>query len=156
VIHMKVNKEEIVQKFIGSVFEEQGRNLDPKLLSKHRLGKSSEPMTKNIWKTGEFADEGESDDDEKHRSKSIQVVLRHLNACVTIPSMELKEGVSINAPEQEEHGLTAKEKKSIRRELNEFAKKLERQKTRKKTTTALDPKEDAQNEPLDLHGLIEN
>lgn len=70
--------------------------------------------------------------------------------------MELKEGVFINAQEQEEHGLTAKEKKSIRRELNEFAKKLERQKARKKTTTATDPKLDMKNEPLDLHGLIEN
>lgn len=103
---MKVNKEEIVQKFIGSVFEEQGRNLDPKLLSKHRLGKSSEPRTKNIWRTGEFEDEGESDDDEKHRSKSIQVILRHrnakkllgpLNACATmLPQPEQKEGTPAN------------------------------------------------------------
>jgi hypothetical protein len=56
--------------------------------------------------------------------------------------------------EYETQGLSNKEKKTIRRELNEFAKKLGRKMTRK--TTQEKKSEETKQEPLDLHGLIEN
>jgi hypothetical protein len=72
---MKVNKQEIVEQYIGSVFLEQAhRDLDPKHFSKHRRGNSFEAIPKNIWMTEDFVD----DDDEVgldregiNRSRSI-------------------------------------------------------------------------------------
>ena len=75
---MKVDKNEIVQKYVGQVFEQQDRNLDPKLLSKNRVGRSLEPHVKNIWRTGDFVGEEESDEEGNKRSKSIQVIMRQL------------------------------------------------------------------------------
>lgn len=69
-IHSKVDKHEIVQKFIGDVIE-QSRNRAPKMLSKHRLGKSIDPKTKNIWRSGDFCDGEDSDEEWRKRSKSI-------------------------------------------------------------------------------------
>jgi hypothetical protein len=59
------------------------------VLSKHRLGKSSEPITKNIWKTGEFGDAEDTDEDERNRSKSIQVMMHVPNLNKTILSVSL-------------------------------------------------------------------
>jgi hypothetical protein len=52
--------------------------------------------------------------------------------------------------EGEKQGLSNKEKKQIRRELKEFARKLDRSQRKAAET------EETKAEPLDLHGLIEN
>jgi len=122
------------------------------VLSKHRLGKSSEPITKNMWTTGEFEDEEDTDEDERNRSKSIQVLMHVPDPDIVVPETQSrKEG---GKGEYGAQGLSNKEKKSIRRELNDFAKKLRRVMTRK--TTVQKNNEEAKQEPLDLHGLIEN